>query len=81
MMGGCLTPLLLLYIPSKYFKLEDTHTQLNVPRDFLKTRFSRCMLCRHNAAIGTYETCFFGIIVIVLYVCTMYIVDTLVYLL
>ena len=27
--------------------------ELIIQRDFFKTRFSRCMLYRHNAAIGT----------------------------
>ena len=32
---------------------------LQVQREFLKTRFSRCMLYRHNAAIGTDWNLFF----------------------
>ena len=34
----------------------------DLQREFLKTRFSRCMFYRHNAAIGTDCNLFFGII-------------------
>ena len=40
--------------------LESLNVQLQ--RDFSKTRFSRCMFYRHNAAMVQIKTCFFGII-------------------
>ena len=41
------------------FPLPNLSSDLDIQREFLKTRFSRCMLYRHNAAIGTTWNLFF----------------------
>ena len=54
-LADILTDTQLFYEYTKYIRM--------VHREFLKNRFSRCMLYRHNAAIGAdWNLFFFGII-------------------